>query len=146
VIVGFNVRPDAKSRQLAESDGVEIRTYRVIYELLEEIERALKGMLAPEFREQVLGAAEIRETFRIPRGLAAGCYVTNGEIVRNSRARLIRDGTVVHEGRIGTLRRFKEDVREVQQGYECGITLEGFSDVKVGDVIEAFEVREISPV
>ncbi len=146
VIVGFNVRPDARAREAAERDGVEIRTYRVIYELIEDIERALKGMLAPVFRERVLGQAEIRETFRVPRTLAAGCYVTNGEIPRNAQARLLRDGTVVYEGKIDTLRRFKDDVREVAQGFECGITLENYSDIKVGDIIEAFEMVQVAPV
>ncbi|HVE92074.1 MAG TPA: translation initiation factor IF-2 [Actinomycetota bacterium] len=144
VIVGFNVRPDVKSRRMAETEGVEIRTYRVIYELLEEMEQALKGMLAPEFKERVLGTAEVRETFKIPRGVIAGCYVTSGEIVRNAQARLLRQGTVVYEGRIGSLRRFKDDVRTVAQNFECGIGLENFTDVKVGDVIEAFEIQEIA--
>ena len=146
VIVGFNVRPDARAREAADRDGVEIRTYRVIYELIEDIEKALKGMLAPVFRERVLGQAEVRETFRVPRTMAAGSYVTNGEIVRNARARLLRDGTVVYEGKIDTLRRFKDDVREVAQGFECGITLENYSDVKVGDIIEAFEMVQVAPV
>jgi translation initiation factor IF-2 len=144
VIVGFNVRPDARAREAAERDGVEIRTYRVIYELIEDIEKALKGMLAPIFRERVLGQAEVRETFRVPRTMAAGCYVTHGTIPRNGQARLLRDGTVVYEGKIDTLRRFKDDVREVQQGFECGLTLESYSDVKVGDIIEAFEMVEVS--
>ena len=146
VIVGFNVRPDARSREAAERDGVEIRTYRVIYELIEDISNALKGMLAPVYRERVLGQAEVRDTFRVPRTLAAGCYVTNGEVVRGSPARLLRDGVVVYEGKIDTLRRFKDDVREVAQGFECGITLENYSDVKVGDIIEAFEMVEVAPV
>jgi translation initiation factor IF-2 len=146
VIVGFNVRPDARAREAAEREGVEIRTYRVIYELIEDISSALRGMLAPVFRERVLGQAEVRDTFRVPRTIAAGCYVTNGEVVRGARARLLRDGTVVYEGKIETLRRFKDDVREVQQGFECGITLENFSDIKVGDVIEAFEMVETAPV
>jgi translation initiation factor IF-2 len=144
VIVGFNVRPDARAREAAERDGVEIRTYRVIYELIEDIEKALKGMLAPIFRERVLGQAEVRETFRVPRTMAAGCYVTHGTIPRNGQARLLRDGAVVYEGKIDTLRRFKDDVREVQQGFECGLTLESYSDVKVGDIIEAFEMVEVS--
>ena len=146
VIVGFNVRPDVNARHAAEAEGVDIRTYRVIYELLEEVERALKGMLQPERREVVLGAAEIRELFKIPRGMAAGCYVTNGSIPRNALVRLVRDGTVVHEGRIASLRRVDDDVPEVQQGFECGIVLEGYRDIKSGDVIEAYEIREISPV
>ncbi len=146
VVVGFNVRPDAGAREGAERDGVEIRTYRVIYELIEDIEKALKGMLAPVFRERVLGQAEVRETYRIPKTMAAGCYITNGEVTRNALARLVRDGTVVYEGKIDTLRRFKDDVREVAQGFECGITLENYSDVKVGDVIEAYEMVQVAPV
>jgi translation initiation factor IF-2 len=144
VIVGFNVRPDASAREMAEHEGVEIRTYRVIYELIEDIEAALKGMLAPELRERVHGQAEVRDTFRIPRGVAAGCMVTHGEIPRNAQVRLLRDGVVVWEGRIGSLRRVKDDVREVAQGFECGIVLDGYTDVKVGDVIEAFETVEVA--
>jgi translation initiation factor IF-2 len=145
VIVGFNVRPDANARETAERDGVEVRTYRIIYELLEDIQRALKGMLAPEFRERMLGQAEVRETFKIPRAVVAGCMVTNGEVRRNAQARLVRDGTVVYEGKIATLRHVDEDRREIAQGTECGITLENFNDVKVGDVIEAFETVEVAP-
>jgi translation initiation factor IF-2 len=144
VIVGFNVRPDANAREAAERDGVEIRTYRVIYELVDDIEKALKGLLAPEYRERVHGQAEVRALFKIPRAIAAGCYVTHGEIPRNAQVRLIRDGTVVWEGRIGSLRRFKDDVRDVQQGFECAMVLEGYSDVKVGDIIEAFETVEVA--
>jgi translation initiation factor IF-2 len=144
VIVGFNVRPDASAREVAEREGVEIRTYRVIYELIEEIEAALKGMLAPELRERVHGQAEVRQTFRVPRTTAAGCYVTHGEIPRNAQVRLLRDGVVIWEGRIASLRRVKDDVREVAQGFECGIVLDGYSDVKVGDVIEAFETVEVA--
>jgi translation initiation factor IF-2 len=144
VIVGFNVRPDGSAREMAEREGVEIRTYRVIYELIEDIEQALKGMLAPEIRERVHGQAEIRDTFKIPRATAAGCYVTHGEIPRNAQVRLLRDGVVVWEGRIGSLRRFSDDVREVQQGFECGIVLDGYTDVKVGDIIEAFETVEVA--
>jgi translation initiation factor IF-2 len=143
VVVGFNVRPDAKAREMAERDGVEIRTYRIIYELIEDIENALKGMLAPVYRERVLGHAEVRETFRVPRTIAAGCMVTNGEIRRNANVRLLRDGVVVHDGRIASLRRVKDDVREVAQGFECGIVIENYSDVKVGDVIEAYEMVEV---
>jgi translation initiation factor IF-2 len=144
VIVGFNVRPDGNAREAAEREGVEIRTYRVIYELIEDIEAALRGMLAPELRERVHGQAEVRDTFRVPRAVAAGCYVTHGEIPRNAQVRLLRDGVVVWEGRIASLRRFKDDVREVQQGFECGIVLDGYTDVKVGDVIEAFETVEVA--
>jgi translation initiation factor IF-2 len=145
VIVGFNVQPDMSSREQAEHDGVEIRTYRVIYELIEDMQRALTGMLAPTYRERVLGQAEVRETYRVPRTTAAGCMVTHGEIPRGASVRLLRDGAVVWEGKIGSLRRFKDDVREVAQGFECGIVLDGFGDVKVGDIIEAFEMVEVAP-
>lgn len=145
VIIGFNVRPDANARREAEGKGIEIRTYRVIYELLEEIEQMLVGRLAPEEVEAVLGAAEVRAIFKVPRaGNVAGCYVTEGEMVRNARARLVRQGVVVYEGRISSLRRFKDDVRNVAAGFECGIGLENYNDVKEGDVIEAFELKEVA--
>ena len=145
VIIGFNVRPDGKTRRLAEEKGIEVRTYGIIYELLEELEQMLVGRLAPDEVEFVLGNAEVRATFKVPRmGLVAGCYVTDGEIVRNSRARLLRDGIVVFDGQIGSLRRFKDDVRSVAAGFECGIGLEGFNDIKEGDVIEAYQIREIA--
>jgi translation initiation factor IF-2 len=145
VIVGFNVRPDGKTRRLAEEKAIEIRTYGIIYELLEELEQMLVGRLAPEEVEVVLGTAEVRATFKVPRiGLVAGCYVTEGEILRNSRARLLRDGVVVFDGVIGSLRRFKDDVRSVASGFECGIGLAGYNDVKEGDIIEAYQVREVA--
>ena len=145
VIIGFNVRPDSNARREAEAKGIEVRTYRVIYELLEEIEQMLVGRLAPEEVEAVLGAAEVRAIFKVPRaGSVAGCYVTEGEILRNVRARLVRQGVVVYEGRISSLRRFKDDVRSVAAGFECGIGLENYNDVKEGDVIEAFELKEIA--
>jgi len=143
IVVGFGVRPDAGARQLAEREGVDVRTYQVIYQLLDDISQALKGLLAPEEQEFVLGAAQVRATFRIPRAVVAGCYVTEGKVVRGSRARLIRDGTVIYTGRIDTLKRFKDDAREVAAGFECGMTLYDFNDIKEGDVIEAFEVREL---
>ncbi len=145
VIVGFNVRPDGNARREAEAKGIEVRTYRVIYELLEEIEQMLVGRLAPDQVEAVLGAAEVRAVFKVPRaGTVAGCYVTEGDILRNARARLIRQGVVVYEGRIASLRRFKDDVRTVAAGFECGISLENFNDVKEGDIIEAFELKEVA--
>jgi translation initiation factor IF-2 len=145
VIIGFNVRPDGNARREGEAKGIEIRTYRVIYELLEEIEQMLVGRLAPDEVEAVLGAAEVRAIFKVPRaGSVAGCYVTEGEILRNARARLVRQGVVVYEGRIASLRRFKDDVRSVAAGFECGIGLENFNDVKEGDVIEAFELKEVA--
>jgi translation initiation factor IF-2 len=145
IVVGFNVRPNANARELAEREGVDIRLYRVIYDAIDDVKTALSGMLKPEERESILGEAEIRQTFRVPRlGVIAGCYVTRGTIPRNSQVRLIRDGVVVYEGRVGSLRRFKDDVGEVREGFECGIGLENFQDVKEGDVIEAFEVEEFA--
>jgi translation initiation factor IF-2 len=145
IVVGFNVRPNANARELAEREGVDIRLYRVIYDAIDDVKAALSGMLKPEEREAVLGEAEIRQTFRVPKlGVIAGCYVTRGTIRRNSQVRLIRDGVVVYEGRVGSLRRFKDDVAEVREGFECGIGLENFQDVKEGDVIEAFEVEEFA--
>jgi translation initiation factor IF-2 len=145
IVVGFNVRPDANARELAEREGVDVRLYRVIYEAIDDIRSALSGMLKPEEREIELGRAEVRALFRVPRiGVVAGSYVVSGNITRNSRARVVRDGVVVYEGRIGSLRRFKDDVREVAEGFECGISLENFQDVHEGDIIEAFEVREVA--
>jgi translation initiation factor IF-2 len=147
VVIGFNVRPDGKTRRLAEEKAIEIRTYRVIYELLDEIEQMLVGKLAPEEVEVILGVAEVRATFKVPRaGTIAGSYVTEGEITRNSKARLLRDGIVVFDGVIGSLRRFKDDVRSVAAGFECGIGLAGFNDVKEGDMIEAYQVQEVARV
>jgi translation initiation factor IF-2 len=144
IVVGFNVRPNAEAKQLAEREGVDIRTYRVIYQLTEDIEKALVGMLEPETVEEVVGEAEVRATFRASRlGVIAGCMVTNGVIQRNARVRLLRDGAVVWEGGIASLRRFQDDVREVAQGFECGILLEGYQDQKVGDVIECFVTRQV---
>ena len=143
-ILGFNVRPDRKARELAEAEHVEIRTYEIIYKLLEDIQAAMLGMLAPEFEEVVTGDAEVREVFGIPRvGKVAGCYVTNGVITRGSKVRFLREGTVIWKGAISSLRRFKEDVREVATGFECGIGLTDFQDLKQGDIIETFEEREI---
>jgi translation initiation factor IF-2 len=144
IVVGFNVRPNAEARALAEREGVELRTYRVIYQLTEEIEQALVGMLAPEEVEETLGEAEVRALFRASRvGVIAGCYVTDGVIRRGARARVVREGAVVYDTTVASLKRFKDDVREVQSGFECGILLEGFNDVKEGDVIEAYETREV---
>lgn len=144
IVVGFNVRPDAGARQLAEREGVDVRTYEVIYQLLEDIEQATKGLLAPLEQEFILGSAEVKETFKVPRTVAAGCLVTEGRISSGAQARLIRDGAVVYTGQISTLRRFKDDVSEVAEGLECGITLEAYNDFHTGDIIEAFEVREVA--
>jgi translation initiation factor IF-2 len=144
MVVGFNVRPNAEARQLADREGVEIRTYRVIYQLTEEIEQALVGMLSPVQTEETTGEAEVRALFKVSRlGTIAGCMVTNGVIRRNSKVRVIRDGTVVYDSQISQLKRFKEDAREVAEGFECGILLEGFNDVKEGDVLEAYETRQV---
>ena len=145
IVIGFNVRPDAKARELAEREGVDIRLYRVIYDAIDDVKAALSGMLKPERREAELGRAEVRELFRVPKlGVIAGSYILSGNIQRDVKARLVRDGIVIYEGRVGSLRRFKDDVREVAQGYECGIGIEGYQDIKEGDVIEAYEVREVA--
>jgi translation initiation factor IF-2 len=144
IIIGFHVRPDSRARAAAEREGVDIRVYRVIYEVVDDVRNAMEGLLAPEKREVVLGAAEVRETFKIPKvGTIAGCFVSDGTIPRTARVRVVRDGVEVYEGVIGSLKRFKDDVREVREGYECGINVEGFNDVKVGDVIEAYKIEEV---
>jgi len=144
-IIGFNVRASAKARQLAEREGVELRYYSVIYDLIDDIKAALSGMLAPEMRETMLGNAEVREVFSIGKaGKAAGCIVTDGVVRRGARVRLLRDDVVIHEGELSSLRRFKDEVKEVKAGTECGIALEKYNDIKVGDVIEAFEVEEVA--
>jgi translation initiation factor IF-2 len=145
IVVGFNVRPNAEAKALADREGVDIRTYRVIYQLTEDIQQALIGMLSPEKVEEVLGEVEVRQTFRASRvGTIAGCMVTQGTVQRGAQVRVIRDGTIVHDGRIGTLKRFQDDVREVTQGFECGITIDNFNDVKEGDVFEVYTVREVA--
>jgi translation initiation factor IF-2 len=144
IIIGFSVRPTPAARELATREGVDIRLYSVIYQVVEDIEKALRGLLAPELEERALGSAEVRQLFRVPRvGVVAGSYVTSGEITRGAKARLVRDGVVVYDGRVDSLRRFKEDARSVSAGYECGIGLEHFQDVKEGDLIEAYEMVEI---
>jgi translation initiation factor IF-2 len=144
IVVGFNVRPNAEARALAEREGVDIRTYRVIYQLTEDIQQALVGMLSPERVEETLGEAEVRQVFRASRvGTIAGCYVTEGTVRRNAQVRVVREGTVIYETTIASLKRFKDDVREVQAGFECGILLENFNDLKEGDVLEFYETREI---
>jgi translation initiation factor IF-2 len=144
ILLGFNVRPTNTAKQVAEREGVEIRTYDVIYKALEDIEAAMRGMLAPEIEERESGTAEVRQTFRVPNvGVVAGCYVTSGEIFRNNRVRVVRDGTVVYEGNIASLKRFRDDVRSVREGFECGVGVENFNDVKEGDVLEFFETVEV---
>jgi translation initiation factor IF-2 len=145
IVVGFNVRPNAEARALADREGVDIRTYRVIYQLTEDIQQALIGMLSPERVEEVVGEVEVRQTFRASRvGTIAGCMVTQGTVTRGAQVRIVRDGTIVHDGRIGTLKRFQDDVREVAQGFECGITIDNYNDVKEGDVLEVYTVREVA--
>jgi translation initiation factor IF-2 len=146
IIIGFNVRPELKALQLAEQEGVDIRTYSVIYDAVSDVQKAMEGLLQPTFKEKILGRAEVRATFNIPRvGTVAGSYVVDGNMGRGGRIRLIRDDVVIHDGKISSLKRFKEDVRDVQQGYECGIGIENFKDVKEGDIIEAYEYEEVSP-
>lgn len=144
IIIGFNVRPDAGAKRAAEAENVDMRLHRVIYNVIEEIESAMKGLLDPEFEEQVIGQAEVRQTFKVSKvGTIAGSYVTEGKITRNAGVRVIRDGIVLFEGELDTLKRFKDDAKEVAQGYECGITIEKYNDLKEGDIIEAFEMVEI---
>ena len=143
IIVGFNVRPDPVAKEAAERDGVDIRLYRVIYDCLDEITAAMKGMLAPKFREQALGQLEVRQTYKVSGiGVIAGCYVKDGKVTRDAKIRVVRDGIVVAEDEISSLRRFKDDVKEVVEGYECGVGLEKFGDIKEGDIFEAFIMEE----
>ncbi len=143
IIIGFNVRPDAAARRLAEEEGIEIKTYGIIYEIIEDLEKALKGMLEPKIKEVIVGTCEVKQIFRIKGvGTVAGCIVTDGVVRRNAKARLIRDGVVIYDGEINSLKRFKEDVKEVAKGYECGLTLKDFNDIKPGDIIEVYEVVE----
>jgi len=143
IIIGFNVRPDSNAKQIAERSGVDIKLYRVIYEAIEDVERALKGMLAPKFKEVYMGKAEVREVFKISGvGQVAGCYVTEGKIIRNGKLRIYRDDVMICEGNVLQLKRFKDDVKEVAYGYECGISIERFNDIKIGDFIESYQVEE----
>ncbi|NLI21827.1 MAG: translation initiation factor IF-2 [Clostridiales bacterium] len=144
IIIGFNIRPDNNARESAEREGVDIRLYRIIYQAIEDIEKAMKGMLAPEFKETLLGHAEVRNVFRITgAGIVAGCYVTDGKLQRNAQVRLLRDNVVVFEGKLSSLKRFKDDAKEVAQGYECGASLDGYNDIKEGDIVECFVMEEI---
>jgi translation initiation factor IF-2 len=144
VIIGFNVRPLPEAKTLADQEGVDVRTYTVIYKITDELRAAMQGMLAPEEVEQSLGMAEVRQIFRASRiGVIAGCHVTNGRITRTANIRVLREGTIVFDGKMSSLKRFKDDVREVEEGFECGITIENFQDVKEGDVLEAYETRQV---
>jgi translation initiation factor IF-2 len=145
VIIGFNTRADATARKLAETSGVDIRYYNIIYEAVDEVKAALSGMLTPEKKEAVLGLVEVRQVFRISKvGTVAGCYVTEGLIRRNARVRVLRDNVVIHDGELESLKRFKDDVREVKSGFECGLSIRSYSDIKVGDQLEAYEVQEVA--
>ncbi len=146
IIVGFNVRPERGVADAATRERVDLRLHTVIYRLIDEVRAAMVGKLDPTFEERTMGSAEVRDTFRVPRaGVVAGCYVTDGKFSRGARARLVRDSRIIYDGKVSSLRRFKEDVREVQQGFECGIALENFNDVKIGDVLEAYDLKEIAP-
>jgi translation initiation factor IF-2 len=143
IVIGFNVRPDSKAKDAAQAEKVDVRTYRIIYDLIDEVKAALAGMLKPEFIEEEIGQAEVRAVFKVPKvGKVAGCYVTQGRITRNAKVRLVRQGVIVYDGTIASLKRFKEDVNEVKAGFECGIGLDGFQDVKEGDIIEAYQIVE----
>jgi translation initiation factor IF-2 len=145
IVIGFNVRPRPEAKLLAEREGVDIRTYRVIYRAIEDVRDALIGMLEPETVEDIIGHVEVRATFRASRiGTIAGIYVNDGVIRRSAQIRLLRDGTVLYEGNIGSLRRFEEDVREVAAGFECGLVLDGFNDIREGDTAEVFELRQVA--
>ena len=144
VIIGFHVRPNLKARQLAQTESVDIRLYNIIYNAITDVKQALEGMLAPTISEEVTATVEIRDVFKISKlGTIAGCYVRDGKMARNSKVRLIRDGIEVFDGTIASLKRFKDDVREVEQGFECGIALEGYNDLKVSDIIEAYKEVEV---
>jgi len=146
IIIGFNVRPDRKAKELAESEGVDIRLHTVVYNVSNEIKNAMVGLLEPAFEEVYLGRAEVRDTFRIPKvGIVAGCFVLDGTIVRNSEMRLLRDNVVIYEGKIDSLKRFKDDVNEVKTGVECGIGIANFNDIKLEDIIECFRVEKKQP-
>ncbi len=145
IIIGFNVRPEVKAKALAEQEGIEVNLYSVIYDAVEDVKAALTGMLSPTKKEVVLGHAQVRELFHIPKvGTVCGVMVVDGHVLRGSRVRLVRDSVVVWTGRMASLRRFKEDVKEVRDGYECGIGLDGYNDVKLSDMIESFEIQEIA--
>ena len=145
VVIGFNVRADAAARKLAESGGIDIRYYNIIYEAVDDVKAALTGMLAPERKENTLGTVEVREIFRISKvGTVAGCFVSDGLVRRNARVRVLRDSVVIHEGEFDSLKRFKDDVREVKSGFECGLSLKGYNDLKAGDQLEVFEVVEVA--
>ncbi|MBI4811087.1 MAG: translation initiation factor IF-2, partial [Ignavibacteriales bacterium] len=143
VIIGFHVRPNLNARRLAEQENVDIRLYNIIYDAIDDVKKALEGLLSPEKKEEITATIEVRDVFKVPKvGTVAGCSVQDGKIVRGNKVRLIRDGIIIFEGGISSLKRFKDDVREVESGFECGIGLDGFNDIKVGDTIEAYKIVE----
>ncbi|MBI3911868.1 MAG: translation initiation factor IF-2, partial [Armatimonadetes bacterium] len=145
IVLGFNVRADAAARRAAQDEGIEIRTYRIIYELLEAVEAAMRGLLQPIYREVVLGKAEVRATFRLPSGqVVAGCYVQDGRLVRGADVRVTRNGEVIHEGSVDSLRHIRENVREMAAGYECGVLVDGFNDFQEGDVLQAYQTEQVA--
>ena len=144
IIIGFNIRPDASAREAAEREKVDVRMYTVIYKAIEDMEKAMKGLLEPEYKEVLLGHAEVRNVFKITgAGIIAGCYVQDGKVQRNAQVRLLRDNVVVFEGKLSSLRHLKEDVKEMKEGFECGMSLEGHNDIKEGDVVECYIMEEI---
>lgn len=144
IIIGFQVRPSSSARKLAEAEEIDIRLYSIIYDAINEIKAAMEGMLAPEFEEKIVCNLEVREVFRISKvGTIAGCYVLDGKVTRNTKVRVIRDGIVIHTGALGSLKRFKDDVKEVNSGFECGLDIENFDDINVGDIIEGYDLIEI---
>jgi translation initiation factor IF-2 len=146
IIIGFNVRPGAKVQEMATEENVDMRFYNVIYNAIKDIQDALVGMMEPTFEERILGRAEVRDTFVIPKkGTIAGCFVTDGKITRGRKVRLLRDGIIIYDGKLASLRRYKDDVREVHVGYECGLGIENFNDIKIGDLIECYYFEEIKP-
>jgi translation initiation factor IF-2 len=145
IIIGFNVRPEVKAQSLAEKEGVDIRLYNIIYDAVEDVKKAMEGLLSPTFKEKFLGRSEVRELFSVPKiGTVSGCHVQDGKMLRNAQVRLLRDNVVIYEGKMSSLRRFKDDVKEVASGYECGIGLENYNDLKIGDIIEAFEMEKFA--
>ena len=143
IIIGFHIRPNLNARKLAEKEKVDIRLYNVIYAAIDEVKSALEGLLSPVISEEIVGTLEVRDIFKVPKfGTVAGCYVLDGKIARNDKIRLVRDGIIINEGDIGSLKRFKEDVKDVDAGYECGLNINGYNDIKVGDVIEVYKIIE----
>ena len=144
IVIGFNVRPDSNAAAKAKQLGVDVRTYSIVYEMVDEIRKAMTGLLTPQVVEKVTGSAEVRNIFSIPKGVIAGCIVKQGKVQRSNMLRLVREGKIIYEGKVGSLKRFKDDAKEVAEGFECGIGIENFNDIKVGDTIESFMKEEIA--